>query len=152
MWRCLLAPTYTSLTCNHSNITRESDNLPEINFTYLLPSLRAQEKTMAVAVSSNGRAGRRRDGFPSPEGHSNPPRAPTTQRSSWIICHLQPVLAPLINITTTDKILVGLRIQTDPGCEFCAAFRSALQSSCVECQCVIGGAGEITGRAVLLGL
>lgn len=83
---------------------------------------------MAAAVGSNSRAGWRWDGFPSPEAHSNPPRAPTTQRSSWIICHLQPVLAPLINITTTDKILVGLRIQMDPGCEFCAAFRSALQS------------------------
>lgn len=68
------------------------------------------------------------DGFPSPEAHSNPRRAPSRQCSSWIICHLQPVLTSLINITTTDKILVGLRIQMDPGCEFCVAFRSPLQS------------------------
>lgn len=34
----------TPLKCNYSNITLESDNLPEINFTYLLPSLRVQEQ------------------------------------------------------------------------------------------------------------
>lgn len=83
---------------------------------------------MGVAVCSNSRAGWRLDGFPSPEVLSNPHRAPTVQCSSGIICYLQPVLTSLINITTTDKILVGLRIQMDPGCEFCAAFRSALQS------------------------
>lgn len=84
---------------------------------------------MAVAMSSNGRASRRRDGFPSPEAHNNPHLEPRNmQCSSRIICHLRPVLTPLINITTTDKILAGLRIQMDPGCEFCAAFHSALHS------------------------
>ena len=34
----------------------------------------------------------------------------TMQSSSGIICHLQPAVPSLINITTTDKILVGLRI------------------------------------------
>lgn len=37
---------YISLTCNYSNITPESDNLAEINFTHLLPSLHVQEQTM----------------------------------------------------------------------------------------------------------
>lgn len=78
--------------------------------------------------------------------------SPTMQSSSGIICQLQPILTSLINITTTDKILVGLRIQMDPGCEFYAAFRLLLQSKCIECQCVIGVAGEIMGRVVPLGL
>lgn len=55
MWRCLTAPADTSTTCNHSKITPVSDNLPHLNFTYLLLSLRIWEQTMAEAVSSNGR-------------------------------------------------------------------------------------------------
>lgn len=128
IWWYLRPSTNTSLMYNYSNITLESDNLPEIKFTYLLPSLRVQEQTMAAAVRSNSRACWRWDGFPSPEAPSNPHRVLTIQCSSWIICCLQPVLTSLINLTTTDKILVGLRIQMDPGCEFCAAFRLVLQS------------------------
>lgn len=33
-----------SVISNHTNIILESDNLPEINFTFLLPSLRVQER------------------------------------------------------------------------------------------------------------
>lgn len=78
-------------------------------------------------------------------------KTPTMRSSTGTIRHLQPVLTSLINTTTTDKILAGLRIHMYPGCEFSAAFRLLLQSQCVECQCVIGGAGEIMGRAVAVG-
>lgn len=71
-WQYLTSSTNTSLSRNHANFTLESDNLPEINFTFLLPSPRIREQTMAVAVGSDSRAGWRRDGFPSPEANNNP--------------------------------------------------------------------------------
>lgn len=127
MWWYLRPSTNTSLTCDYS-VTLESHSYQKINFTYLLPGLGVREQTMAAAARSNRRAQQTPDGFPSPEARSNPGRAAAMHCYPWIICHLQPVLTSHINITTTDKILAGLRIQMDPGCEYCAGFRSPLQS------------------------
>lgn len=95
--------------------------LLEINFTYLLPSLRVQGQTMGELA---------RDGI---DFHPlrcivNHTESPTMQCSFGTICHLQPVFTALINITTTGEILLGLSIQMDPGCEFYMAFHLLLQS------------------------
>lgn len=109
------------ITQDITNITQVSHNLAEIKFTYLPPSLRVQAQTVGELA---------RDGMDShPLGCTvNHTELPTMQCSSGVIRHLQPALAALINITTTGKILPGLRIQMDPGCEVCRAFHWLLQS------------------------